>query len=433
MDTTSGCGNTVDIKAATAATGGVAVSSPVVFQYPVQPPRDDGRMLALASLLGGFMDSILGGDNLSNATAAENTWKDIADSYLKPRGQAELGNVDTLRALLPFFQDDLKAALQAYRTKADLLWPKLDPLDTKLMVEEAKVLSRGDGEWGLLDPLNSQINTDIALLGTERDKLETEADKLCTDQAFDALCALVDCGYTPDYMGIALRAKADAELAQAAALEDACRTANRYNMRRGQALALDARMMAMSATLVGLTAARETERLKAFEINESMRFKQAQLLEQAHMGRHRLAFDYEQLRINSLTERWKSHAGLSTELETQAQRILTERWQSIARLWLDISGKGDALSEAQWKMYSQTALQSLREGGEMLAAAGQAYQFLAASIRATAKQGGGGGITGLLTTLAGIIPLFSGGCDPITLGPLSFYPRPQMCCGTTKP
>jgi hypothetical protein len=69
----------------------------------------------------------------------------------------------------------------------------------------------------------------------------------------------------------------------------------------------------------------------------------------------------------------------------------------------------------------------------MYAAAAQAYQSLAASIRATAKQsGGGGGIAGLMAQLAVVYQMFSGGCDPINIPLLGqFYPRPQNCCGTT--
>jgi hypothetical protein len=112
--------------------------------------------------------------------------------------------------------------------------------------------------------------------------------------------------------------------------------------------------------------------------------------------------------------------------------MLRQRWESIAQMYLQLEGKGDSLSEKQWGMFAESAFKSLREGGEMLASAAQAYQFLAASIRATAKQGGGGtgGVTGALATLATVLPMFSGECNVVggLGGLLGIRGQPQQCC-----
>lgn len=364
------------------AVGAVAVSSPTIFQYPQQPARDDGRMLALASIIGGVIDAVLGGDGVDDAKSAEANWKAVLDGVLKPRGEALMARFDTEIAKLPNLETDLLNQLADYRTKADIIWPKLDPLDQQLLAEITEQRQKNSDEFAL-------------------------ADTLCTADAMTKLCQFVACGYSPDYTGIATRARADVELASQSAFEQACRIGNRYNTRRMNHTLQTIRMGTMSAGIGAVAAAREKERMFAFETNYKLRFELAKAMEQFRIDRKRLAMEYDRLAI----------------------QMLTERWNAMSKLYLDLEGRADGQAQWLWRAFFEHAYKALREGGEMLAAAAQAYQFLAASIRATAKQGSGGGVAGALATLAVILPVFSGKCGDT--GIFGIMGRPEMCCGTT--
>jgi hypothetical protein len=194
-----------------------------------------------------------------------------------------------------------------------------------------------------------------------------------------------------------------------------------------------------------------------WKTNQEMRFEQAKWLEASRLTSKKFAMDYDELRLKYAQERWQSHAKMSYEQDTLAIKTaekawdvradlafkqdtlalkgIESRWQQVASMYLNQEKFADAISTERWQSYSTAALKSFREGGEMLAGASQAYQFLAASIRATAKQGGGGGggAAGALATLASVLTLFNGDCEknPImsALG-LDFYGRPKNCCGT---
>lgn len=410
-------------------TNSTAVSSPTVFNAPRPPPRDDGRLIALASLIGGFMDAILGGDALGEALAAENQWKSILDNVMYPRGQQELNRVDAERAKLPYFEDDLKQTLTDYRAKADLLWPKLAPLETKVNARIALSHTRADAQYGELAALDQQVHDAITTMSTLANEAKADAELLCVDDAFDRLCQFAACGYVPDYEGVAERARADAELAAKTAYADACRMSNRYNVRNGLNAAFDTRMGTVQAAIAGTSKAREMERQFAFKANEEIRFKHADLVERVRMGRMDYSLRASGRQQELAVKHWDLHAQLFDRLDARSLEALRARWVDISKLYMDVEGRGDGLAETQWRMFAESAFKSLREGGEMLAAAAQAYQFLAASIRATAKQGGGGsgGITGALVSLAAIYPMFSGSCKPVTLLGIPLYSRPQDC------
>lgn len=384
--TAQGCGNAVNITAPNASgTNSTSVSSPVVFNYPVQPPDDTGRMMALASIIGGLFDAMLGGEGLDDAEDAQNVWKATLDNTMKPRGESELAMVDTQRSKLAQFETDLHAQLSDYRTKADQIWPRLDPIN---------------------DKISSEIDE-------YRDKAHDEFDfsnVTCLDDAVDKLCEYVGCGYVPDYQGIATRARADAEIAQQRLYQEACRTGNRYNTRVNMASMLQLRLGTASAALAAVASAREAERREAVKTNHDWRFKHAEHLEKVRMGRREMSLNYDKVALDNLRERWKSFAEQYLELERRGDNVSTERWEA----------------------YMKASFDHFRLGGEMLASAMQAYQMLAASIRETSRQSAsGGGLAGLAATLAAVIPMFGGGCDPVTIPLLGtqFYPRPQQCCG----
>jgi hypothetical protein len=522
--TANGCGNAVDIQPATASgVNSTAVSSPTVFNYPVQPADDTGRMMALASIIGGLFDALLGGDALDDAEDAQNTWKSILDNTMTPRGQSELARVDTERAKMAPFETDLSNQLPDYRNKADAqygklspfetdsnaqrldyrgkadghfsqtdghdtdldghrdanrtdateYWGKRTPFETDLATALAEYRARADIMWGKLDPMDTKIQEEI---DEQRQKSDDEFDYsniTCLDDAIDKLCEYVGCGYTPDYTGIATRARADAEIQAMKAYQEACRTGNRYNTRRTQSSLLDIRLATRSAALVATAGAREKERQYAFDTNLKMRFDHAKHLEDVRLKRRELSIKYDEMAMRALTERWKSFAELMLVKDKRADDIATERWQNyvklhmdkdgvatsisterwksmwtafmeedraadklsaddwqrFAKLYLDLEKGGDGISTERWKAFSAEAFKSYELGGSMLAASMQAYQAFAASVRATAKQsGGGGGLAGLLAQLAAVVTMFSGDCSKKSILGIDFYPRPQNCC-----
>lgn len=332
---------TTDIKEATASgVNSTAVSAPTVFNYPVQPPRDDGRMLAVASLLASLIDTSLGGDDdaFQIARDAEAKWSELVNK-LKDFGTTELDRVGTERDKLPPFETDLSDQRGWERTRADEMFA-----------------------WGAIA-------------------------KTCADEALQRLCAYVACGYTPQYTSILSRVAADAAIQRSKAHTEACRTANRYALPLAHSLANDLDM-AQAASYVGAaTAAVETERRFAWDTNTKLRFDLQKVMEQTAEGRFKLGMAHD----------------------TQATAIATERWNA----------------------YANSAFKSMREAGEMLAAAAQAYQMLAASARQTAKQGDGGGWAGILLKLAAVLGLFNGKCGEQSIFGLSWFARPEVCCAST--
>jgi hypothetical protein len=429
--TSNSCAPATSVGTVTASgVDAVALSSPTIFNYPRQPPRDDGRLLALASLVGGFLDAILGGDGIDQAVEAENTWKGILDNIFYPRGQSELQRVDTTRQQLPQFEEDLLSMMQDYRIKADRLWPLLAPLDREIraQIEEAEV--RSDGEWAHLNPLDEWLHGAITTQeGLSNDERALAAG-LCTADALDKLCEFVACGYTPDYRGISERTRADAQAAIKVTADTICRTSKRYHVRASHHHAAEVSAAVMTAAISAASRGREAERLKAFELNHKMRYDHAQFLETTRMNRMQFANKQRNDAEKLADTRWRAHFEASNTLDQRSMAALHQRWLDFAKLYTDMESSADRLSHQQWTMYSESAFRSLREGGEILAASAQAYQMLAASVRQTARQGGAGagGITSALGALAILLPMFSGSCDSTNTIFGSFNSRPQDCC-----
>lgn len=371
---------TVDIQAASAtAPNSTAVSAPTVFNYPVQPVNDTGRQMALGAIIGTLVDALLGGDGAAGAAQAESEWKGMLNNYLKAKGQAELDRVPTERDKLPHFETDLKNQLADLRAKADEYYIKLAPLDTELDREFKEYMTKAHNEFDL-------------------------SNTTCVDDALRAVCQYVTCGYTPDYTSIATRARADAEVESLSALQDACQLSNRYNTRVGDHRAMQVRLQMHSTALLATNKAREDERQFMWKTNQDMRFSLLDKMESIRLGRRDLSFKYDQF----------------------ATKTMESRWADFAKEHLSMENGATSIAERQWSNFSESAFKSFREGGEMLAAAAQAYQFLAASIRATAKQSGGGaGLGALLPALATVLTVFSGSCSGILPG---FFSRPQECC-----
>jgi hypothetical protein len=376
---------TVKVDPANAsAPNSTAISSPTIFNYPVQPINDTGRQMALGAIVGTLVDALLGGDGAAGAAQAESEWKSMLDNYLKAKGQSEIDRVPGERAKLADFETDLKNQLADYRTKADEYYSKLAPLDTELDREFKEYMTKSHNEFDL-------------------------SNTTCVDDALRAVCQYVTCGYTPDYTGIASRARADAEIAERTSLDEACRLSNRYNTHVGDYRARQSRLQMHTTALLATNKGREDERQFMWKTNQDMRFALVDKMEGIRLGRRELSYKYDALAI----------------------KTMEQRWAEFAQEHLKLESAGTAIGENRWTAYNESAFKSFREGGEMLAAAAQAYQFLAASIRATAKQSGGGaGLGALLPALGTVLTVFNGGCGSVLGG---FFSRPQECCPAATP
>lgn len=307
----------------------------------------------MASIIGGLFDALLGGDGLDDAEDAQATWKGLLDGTMKPRGESELARVDSERAKLPPFETDLSNQLTDYRNKADARWPTLAPFETDLDAQLADYRGKADSDyaqlaghdsnldahrddyradasaqyalrlpyqddllehlnqyrtradeiWPKLDPLDAKIQAEI---DEQRQKSDDEFDFsniTCLNDAVDKLCEFVGCGYTPDYQGIATRARADAEVKSLAMYQEACRTGNRYNSARSQTAMLNIRLATHSAALIASAKGREDERQFAVKTNHDWRFEHAKHLEDVRLNRRRLSMDYDKLALDNLRER----------------------------------------------------------------------------------------------------------------------------------
>lgn len=308
----------IEIQGCTASGNNTtAISSPHVVQYPRQPKRDDGKWMALGTMIGGLIGKFANGDKLDEASDAESTWKDLNDK-LKNAGLTEWTRVAPERLLA-------------------------DTADTTLLDRATKNWTRADTET-------------------------TYSDKLlpCNDNLHDLLCSLADCGYSPDYDNISLRAKADAEAAYQQKLAEACRLGNRYNTGINKDVQSALLSGSVGATIGAVTIAREQARLDAFKVRADILLRSTALIE-----------------------------------EHRANRL---------RESLNWSNSGTNIQENRYKVHNANGYDSLRVGADFLASAGQNYSWLAESLRRSAEKDGDS-IASLGAMLGILLPLFFGGCS----------------------
>ena len=289
------CGTTsLTVGAASnSGTGGTCISSPHVVQYPEVPKRDDGKWMALGSIIGGMIGKFANGAKMGEASAAEGIWKDL-NTRLKSQGQSEYARVPALRALAKAADENI--ALFAERN------------------------------WG-------------------RENLEfTYAEKLkpCDDALHEKLCETASCGYTPDYIGIATRAKADAASLFAAKRADLWAESRRYNSCRTQAMCTDLAAAEIIATVSATNAMREAERQTAWKYN------------------------------------WETVKEATTIVETN--RL------NRAKTALEYDIRATTAEEGRYNSHTHDADASLKQGLDMLTSAGQNYAWLAESLRRSAEK-----------------------------------------------
>lgn len=286
--------NQVQTGAATASgTNSTCITSPHIVQYPRPPRRDDGRWMAIGSMLGSIIGALANKGTIKEARDRENQWKDIVDRVLE-QGKKE--------------------------------WDRIDPLRDRAKDAQDKISHRVQHQW-------------------QRGDIEYEYGaklKPCIDDLIAKVCEQSSCGYTPDYYGILSRVKADAEKSAGEALEQFCRSRNRYNIGYNchvNAAIASARVESIVATT---NSARETERLNKWKYDLDTRKNAAQLVEGIRQNRDQTSRQYD----NAAT-----------------------------------SMKGQ-----QYAWWTADADNSLRMGADMLASSGQNLAWLAESLRRTAEK-----------------------------------------------
>lgn len=216
--------------------GNVGISSNHIIQYPRQPKRDDGKWLAVGSLLGTLVGKFASQGIIDKAKDAEGKWR-VVNDFLFDRGKR-------------FFDD-------------------------------------GDKEWDARKGPENEMDDAAKWYKDRRDDEFDYANSLnpCNDAIHEKLCAMVQCGYKADYRGIAERAIATAEAAMLKERREVRKNMNRYALGEccdtEQRLAT-AKIMAVVGTVSQL---REAERQKAFDTNLKLLFDGAETMEKHRQSR----------------------------------------------------------------------------------------------------------------------------------------------------
>lgn len=268
-------------------TNSPAFSANHIIQYPRQPKRDDGKWLAIASLLGTVLGRFAARGLIKKAKNAEDTWRAINDRM------RDIG---------------------------------YDLIDVQAPAE--KQLADAADDWLL------------GQSGWFQDRADNEdryAEKLepCNDTLHDKLCQFIECGYIPDYRGISMRAVADAEAKAKQKKRELHRAVNRYGA--GQCCEIETRIaLATSAEIVGtVTKAREAERQKAWETNYKLRFDGAEVFEKHRNQRKGLSHDYAKSATQVQRDRYVSHSANRLDLMKLGLEVLASAGKNYA--WLAAS------------------------------------------------------------------------------------------------
>lgn len=306
----------------------MGVSSNHILQFPRQPKRDDGKWVAVGSLLGALLGKIVSSSLMDKVKEAEDKWKEINDAlYNKGRDS----------------------------------WAKADPEWQKMLGSETNLENHAD--W---NKDNRDFEYDYA-----------NALNRCNDEIHAKLCQYVDCGYKPDYYGIASRTIATAESAAAKEYRELKKELNRYSSKGccdiGIRLAT-AKVMSVVGTVSKL---REAERQKQWEVNSKLLFDGAELFEKQRNQRIQNAVGFD--------------------------------------------SKYGSVQEALYKARNYNYFKLVELGGEFLAAAGRNYGWLASSMRKTAEKDTSG-ISNLGSMIALVVAKFF--CDG-----LDFCDKSDTCGG----
>lgn len=235
-----------DVKVDGNGNVGLGFNSNHILQFPRQPKRDDGKWIALGSLLGALVGKLASGGIMKQVKAAESKWKDVNDSLFN---------------------------------KGRDVWDKAPE------------------EWGKKIALENGLNDGIDWDKNQRDNEINYGYALngCNDEIHNLLCEYVKCGYKPDYYGISTRAIASAETTAHKELQEIRKTLNRYSVHQCCDMAIKVSTAKVMAVVGAVSTQREEERRKQWDVNNELRFKAAEMFEKHRQGRvnQALLFDKE--------------------------------------------------------------------------------------------------------------------------------------------
>lgn len=232
----------------------VALSAPHIVQYPRPPKRDDGRWIALSSVIGNIIGKLSSRKVIKEAKGVENEWREVMRK-LKQMADNEVVRVSPLR-------DKANTAMEELDVRNDKNW------------------QRGDVEYAY-----------------------GESVKPCIDNLAAEICALADCGYQADYDGIKTRIAADAALAEQKELDKLCRINNRYNTGWNCDVRGQLAIATQSAIIAQTNKAREEERLRKWQYDLDVKTKNFELMERVRQNRQATAQNYD--RTASEQRRWQ--------------------------------------------------------------------------------------------------------------------------------
>lgn len=280
----SQCGNQATIGEGQATgTGSTQVNANHIIQYPRQPKMDDGKWIAIASLIGSMLGKFADNGTINKAKDAESEWKKINEAL------AEKG-----RAMWDRMPDELADA---------------DKADNDLENHHAWNTAQRDNELGRAEKLDD-----------------------CNDELHEKICQFALCGYTPDYDGIKSRIMADVAGQLAKSRREMTRSLNRYSAKACCGIETALATTAISTTVSALYRAREDERSRAFQINEGLLFKAGTLMEQHRANRFNSATGLDAKGVSIQQARYDAHNRNYMDLARTGADFLSSAGKNYA--WL---------------------------------------------------------------------------------------------------
>lgn len=256
----SACGvNQAHVEAGTASgVGSTQVNANHIIQYPRQPKLDDGKWMAIGSLLGALLGKFADNGTINKAKSAEDKWKTLNEQL---------------------------------HNKGLELW------------------TYAPDEKALADDADSDLENEYTWNVNQRDAELNRAEKLddCNDTLHEKLCQFAQCGYTPDYDGIKSRIMADVAAQTKKARSEMCRSLNRYSVRACCGIETALATTAVATSVSALYKAREDERSRAWQINEGLLYKATELMEQHRATRTASSASFDKTAINVQQTRYAQH------------------------------------------------------------------------------------------------------------------------------
>ena len=352
----SACGvNQANIESGTASgVGSTQVNANHIIQYPRQPKLDDGKWMAIGSLLGALLGKFADNSLINKAKDAENEWKKIN---------------------------------QQLHAKGIELWD-LAPKE-KALADEADTDLANQYDWNI----------------GQRDAELARAQQLdsCNDTLHDMMCKFATCGYTPDYDGIKARILADVAGQTKKARAEMCKNLNRYSVRQCCGIETALATTAIATTVSALYKAREDERSRAWQINEQLVFKTAEVMEQHRNNRLNSSAAFDKTGIGIQQARYTAHNGNYFDLTKLGGDFLTSAGKNYAWLADSYRKTADKLSSSLSSLGSLIAVVLSmwlgKNSGENTC--GDGAGVVTGSPAGGASAGGGGGTPTVDSTISG--------------------------------